>query len=107
MNNASLSSFGDRLRRYRVAAGLSQEALAERAGVGARTIGAIEQGTSTAPYRGTVTRMAAALAVPNDERAAFMTVSRYRRPRPAPMPPSSPRTGGRIQGKCDGRTIDR
>ena len=80
MNNVSLPSFGDRLRRYRVAAGLSQEALAERAGVGARTIGAIEQGTSTAPYKGTVQCLADALDIPDDERAAFMAVSRFRRP---------------------------
>lgn len=65
MHNTSQQSFGDRLRRYRVAAGLSQEALAERAGIAARTIGAIEQGTSTAPYKGTVQCLAHALAIPD------------------------------------------
>jgi len=84
MHNAAHPPFGDRLRRYRVAAGLSQEALAERAGVAARTIGAIEQGTSTAPYKDTVQCLADALAVPHDERAAFVAISRYRRPRSNP-----------------------
>ena len=81
MHNTSQQSFGDRLRRYRIAAGLSQEALAERAGIAARTIGAIEQGTSTAPYRGTVLCLTNALGIPDDERATFMAVSRFRRPR--------------------------
>lgn len=81
MHSTSQRPFGDRLRRYRVAAGLSQEALAERAGIAARTIGAIEQGTSTAPYRGTVLCLANALGIPDDERATFMAVSRFRRPR--------------------------
>ena len=38
------SPFGERLRRLRVAAGLSQEALAERAGLSAQAIGALETG---------------------------------------------------------------
>ncbi len=93
MHSTPHSSFGDRLRRYRVAAGLSQEALAECAGVSARTIGAIEQGTSTAPYKGTVERLADALAIPAVERAAFMAVSRYRRPRSSLAVLTPPWTG--------------
>ena len=44
------SPFGERLRRLRVAAGLSQEALAERAGVSAQAIGALETGKRRRPY---------------------------------------------------------
>lgn len=38
------SPFGERLRRLRVAVGLSQEALAERAGLSVEAIGALETG---------------------------------------------------------------
>jgi transcriptional regulator with XRE-family HTH domain len=37
------------LRQYRVAAALSQEALAERAGLSARTISDLERGVKTSP----------------------------------------------------------
>ncbi len=97
-----LSPVGGRVDRG--AEGLSQEALAERAGVAARTIGAIEQGTSTstAPYKDTVQCLADALAATHDERVAFMTVSRYRRPRSKgslrnnfPLSPQRPSIGCR------------
>jgi class 3 adenylate cyclase/predicted ATPase/DNA-binding XRE family transcriptional regulator len=40
----STSTFGQLLREYRIAAGLTQEALAERAGVGTRSIQRLERG---------------------------------------------------------------
>jgi predicted ATPase/DNA-binding XRE family transcriptional regulator len=54
-------SFGDLLRRHRLAAGLTQEALAERAGLSVRAITDLERGVRRAPYRDTVRRLAAAL----------------------------------------------
>ena len=48
------SAFGERLRRLRVAAGLSQEALAERAGLSAQAVGALETGKRRRPYPHTV-----------------------------------------------------
>ena len=42
-------SFGEVLRRYRVAAGLSQEALADRAGLSLRGVSDLERGLSRAP----------------------------------------------------------
>ena len=44
--------FGDVLRRYRVAAGLTQEALAERAALSARGISDLERAARTAPLPG-------------------------------------------------------
>jgi transcriptional regulator with XRE-family HTH domain len=41
--------FGRQLRRYRLAAGLSQEALAERAGLSWRTISDLERGVKQGP----------------------------------------------------------
>ena len=53
--------FGSALRRYRVAAGLTQDELAERANVSPRSIGDIERGVSRAPQRNTVGLLADAL----------------------------------------------
>jgi predicted ATPase/plasmid maintenance system antidote protein VapI len=55
--------FGDLLRRHRLAQGISQEALAERAKISVGAVGALEQGARRAPYRDTVSRLADALGV--------------------------------------------
>ncbi|HTW84456.1 MAG TPA: helix-turn-helix domain-containing protein [Candidatus Sulfotelmatobacter sp.] len=61
--------FGDLLKRHRVAAGISQESLAERAQVSTAAIGALERGTRRAPYRETVVLLAAALDLSERQRA--------------------------------------
>lgn len=63
-------SFGDVLRRLRVGAGLTQEELAERAGMSARAIGYLEHG-SRKPYPDTVRRLAAALQLPPPQMATL------------------------------------
>src|SRR5688500_8724521 len=67
----SLVPFGERLRRLRVAAGLSQEALAERAGLSAQAIGALETGKRRRPYPHTVAALADALGLSESERVAL------------------------------------
>ena len=54
-------SFGARLRGLREEAGLSQEELAERAGVSSHAVSALERGTRTRPYPHTVRALADAL----------------------------------------------
>ena len=49
-------SFGERLRRYREAATLTQEELAERAGLTAMAVSALERGERRRPYPNTVRR---------------------------------------------------
>jgi tetratricopeptide (TPR) repeat protein/transcriptional regulator with XRE-family HTH domain len=49
------------LKRLRDAAGLTQEELAGRAGIGVRTISNLERGVNKAPHRSTVRRIAVAL----------------------------------------------
>ena len=55
--------FGEHLRRLRVAAGLSQEALAERAGLSVQAVGALETGKRRRPYPNTVSALADALGL--------------------------------------------
>ena len=55
------TTLGDQLRQYRTDAGLTQEELAERAGLSVRALSDIERGISRAPYRATLHRLASAL----------------------------------------------
>ena len=64
------------LRRQRAAAGLTQEELAERAGVSVRTISDVERGLRTSIYRDTAQRLASALRLREVERARFESVAR-------------------------------
>src|SRR2546429_296869 len=70
-------SFGDLLRRYRVAAGLSQEALAEQARMSARAISDLERGVKHAPRPTTVQLLAQALQLSDAERAEFIAAARH------------------------------
>ncbi len=58
---AARTPLGDRLRALRQAAGLTQEELAERAGVTAHAVSALERGTRTRPHPHTLRSLARAL----------------------------------------------
>jgi predicted ATPase/DNA-binding XRE family transcriptional regulator len=74
-------SFASLLRHHRLRAGLSQEALAERAGVSARAISDLERGARRAPYRETVHLLADALDLSAGDRTALeAAVDRRRGP---------------------------
>ena len=60
--------FGTLLRGFRLTAGLSQEALAERAGLSAHGVSALERGYRRTPQRGTLALLAAALALSDEQR---------------------------------------
>ena len=64
-----VAPFGDRLRRLREEAGLTQEELASRAGLTARGISDLERGVRKRPYPHTVTSLADALGLSEEERA--------------------------------------
>jgi predicted ATPase/DNA-binding XRE family transcriptional regulator len=68
--------FGDLLRRHRTAAALSQEALAERAGLSVRGLSDLERGVHRAPRLETVRLLAEALALSEDDRAGLLAVAR-------------------------------
>ncbi len=79
MDTAPTAPFGALLRRYRVAAGLSQDALAERADLSAAAVSALERGVRRAPYRHTVDQLSEALALAAPERVRLhAAVSRSR-----------------------------
>lgn len=68
--------FGEILRRFRLAAGLSQEALAEQAGLSARGIRAQEGGARGAPRLATVIVLADALGLGAVDRAQLLAAAR-------------------------------
>src|SRR5262249_3575900 len=73
-------TFGARLQRARLAAGLSQEELAARAGLSANAVSGLERGQHRHPYPATVRALTAALGLSDAERAALAdAVPRRRR----------------------------
>jgi non-specific serine/threonine protein kinase len=64
------TAFAELLKGYRQAAGLTQEALAERAGLSVRAIQDLERGVAR-PLKGTAQRLAGALALGGAARAHF------------------------------------
>lgn len=70
------NSFGALLRRHREAAGFSQEHLAERAGISANAVGALERGERRRPYPDTIRRLADALGLDDRARAELASTLR-------------------------------
>jgi non-specific serine/threonine protein kinase len=83
-------TFGDLLRRHRLAAGLTQEELAERARVSPRAISDLERGLRSRPWRDTVQHLADALQLGGAERAQLEAVAR-RLGSPSTMEPRATR----------------
>jgi predicted ATPase/class 3 adenylate cyclase len=86
------SSFALLLRRYRKAAGFTQEELAERAHLSARAVSDLERGLKHTPRRDTVTLLAEALELSPPDRAAFEAARRSTPDRPVTI--DSPRREG-------------
>jgi tetratricopeptide (TPR) repeat protein/transcriptional regulator with XRE-family HTH domain len=89
--------FAALLRRYRLAAGLTQEALAARAGLSVRGISDLERGVRHAPYQDTVSLLAAALALTTQEQALFERASGRWRSSPATRSSTSARSTSEAQ----------
>src|SRR5687768_12354292 len=75
-STADALAFGTLLRRHRLAAGLTQEALAERAGLSVRGISDLERGLRTAPHFATVERLAIALGLEAGDQETFAALAR-------------------------------
>jgi transcriptional regulator with XRE-family HTH domain len=97
MGRAEPSGFGELLRRYRTAARLTQEELAERAGLSARGVSDLERGIRRIPHSDTTRRLAEALGLGDAERTELLgAVDRAgssgrsaQVARPTPTPPMS------------------
>jgi len=120
--------FGDRLRACRKSAGLSQQELAERAGLSIRAVSKLECGRTRWPYPDSVDRLAGALGLRDAERAEFTAAAQRRlghgtghppprgsqayvpRQVPAPVPVFTGRAGelaalSRMTGERDGTAL--
>jgi predicted ATPase/DNA-binding XRE family transcriptional regulator len=90
------SPFAQVLRRLRLAAGLSQEELAERAGLSARAVSDLERGLRASPRPETVRLLAQALSLGEAERAALIAAAHPEIAAPpsaaTPDAPAAPRT---------------
>ncbi|HSR22858.1 MAG TPA: helix-turn-helix domain-containing protein, partial [Candidatus Eisenbacteria bacterium] len=76
-------SFGELLAGHRAAAQLTQEELADRAGLSVHAISLLERGLRTSPRGSTVALLAGALQLGQSERAALTAAARRRPARPA------------------------
>jgi predicted ATPase/DNA-binding XRE family transcriptional regulator len=101
MTTTAPATFATLLRQYRLLAGLSQEGLAERAGLSVRGIQDLERGARTAPRAETVRMLAEGLGLDEAARAALiaaanpelatppkLTAGPMRRPE-LPLPPTA------------------
>ena len=77
-----VSELAQLLRRFRETAGMTQEELAEHAGVSARTVSDTERGLRNRIYADTAGRLADALGVAGAQRDEFLNVAKGRRSRP-------------------------
>jgi predicted ATPase/transcriptional regulator with XRE-family HTH domain len=68
--------FGETLRRFRLAAGLSQEMLAERSGLSRNGVSDLERGARLAPRLETVRMLAGALELDAADRAVLLAAAR-------------------------------
>ncbi len=85
-----METFADMLRRMRQAAGLSQEALAERAGLTPAAIGLLERGERRHPYPHTLRALSDALGLSGADRAALIAAVPGRGPKAAEREPRPP-----------------
>jgi predicted ATPase/DNA-binding XRE family transcriptional regulator len=87
MVEAQTSQFGEHLRRLRETAGLSQEELAERAGLSPAAVSALERGHRRNPYPQTIRALSDALGLSGEDRQALQTAARKQ---PEAQPARSP-----------------
>jgi predicted ATPase/DNA-binding XRE family transcriptional regulator len=75
MTHTIASAFAELLRQCRIDAGLSQEALAETAGISVNAVSAYERGLRLAPRRKTIASLMDALKLSDERRVEFETVA--------------------------------
>src|SRR5215211_111715 len=93
MAAAGVGEFGALLRRLRLAAGLTQEALAERAGISVKAVGELERDPARAPRFDTVTLLADALELGANGRTRLLSAARSEQPTPSDPRPTPGASG--------------
>ncbi|MDQ2744045.1 MAG: helix-turn-helix domain-containing protein [Chloroflexota bacterium] len=95
MDSGEGLTFGDAVRRHRIAAEFTQEELAERSGLTSQAISLLERGERHRPHKHTIQALADALQLPPEDRARFVALARrtYARreddsPLGLPLPPT-------------------
>ena len=94
--------FAAQLRRLRVLAGLTQQELADRSGVSARSVSDLERGIIEHPRRDTASMLASGLGLAGEELNAFLKAARPRLaaiPMERPVVHSPPLPAGRLLGR--------
>src|SRR6266487_254101 len=86
-------SFGVLLKRYRLVAGLSQEALAARASLSARTISDLERGIHGTPHHDTLELLTGALSLSTQQRDLLLAAARPEVAASVEAPPGFPSPG--------------
>ena len=71
-----MRTLGAALKGLRTTAGLTQEGLAERAGISARTVSDLERGLRTVVHYDTAKRIASALGLDDERRRQFEALAR-------------------------------
>jgi predicted ATPase/transcriptional regulator with XRE-family HTH domain/TolA-binding protein len=103
MPSPDVTTFGALLKRQRLAVGLTQEALAERAGLSPKAVSDLERDPARTPRLGTVALLADALGADSERRAGLLAAARPgaaarvteppRRVMPRPLTPLIGRAG--------------
>lgn len=75
MSDDAGQTLGLAIKGYRARLGLTQETLAERSGISARSISDLERGISRAPHKDTLALLAAALQLTPDEAAQLVALA--------------------------------
>ncbi|HWD78616.1 MAG TPA: tetratricopeptide repeat protein [Kribbella sp.] len=91
MSQPAAPTLSELLRTFRIRAGLTQAALAERAGLSEQAISVLERGTRSRPRADTVRALSQALALTPPEADRFRTVARGKLGTPR-TPPKDPAT---------------
>src|SRR5947209_13241498 len=85
MDRGQTPTFGALLRRYRLARGLTQEALAERAELSVRTVSDLERGVNLTPRKDTLPLLATALELLASESSRLEAAARRMGGAPPPL----------------------